>query len=147
MPRDDADDAHDRGSGAPLLPPDGVAWPPEPAAPAPAPQVPELPPAVARRPAGAEIADMEFMQFHPTALDSDATVKFLITEALRGEGAYLLDCGLERFMPALHPLAELAPRDVVSREIEGFHDLGLIAAGRGKITILDRAGLQSLTCP
>lgn len=68
--------------------------------------------------AGAEIADMEFMQFHPTALDSDATVKFLITEALRGEGAYLLDCGLERFMPALHPLAELAPRDVVSREIE-----------------------------
>ncbi|MHB8739930.1 MAG: L-aspartate oxidase, partial [Coriobacteriia bacterium] len=68
--------------------------------------------------AGAEIADMEFMQFHPTALDSDATVKFLITEALRGEGAYLLDCGLERFMPALHPLAELAPRDIVSREIE-----------------------------
>ena len=68
--------------------------------------------------AGAEIADMEFVQFHPTALDSDATVKFLITEALRGEGAYLLDCGLERFMPALHPLAELAPRDVVSREIE-----------------------------
>jgi len=68
--------------------------------------------------AGAEIADMEFMQFHPTALDSDATVKFLITEALRGEGAYLLDCALERFMPAVHPLAELAPRDVVSREIE-----------------------------
>ncbi|MHB8804362.1 MAG: L-aspartate oxidase [Coriobacteriia bacterium] len=68
--------------------------------------------------AGAAIADMEFMQFHPTALDSDATVKFLITEALRGEGAYLLDCGLERFMPALHPLAELAPRDIVSREIE-----------------------------
>jgi len=68
--------------------------------------------------AGAEITDMEFVQFHPTALDSDATPKFLITEALRGEGAYLLDCDLERFMPALHPLAELAPRDVVSREIE-----------------------------
>jgi len=68
--------------------------------------------------AGAEIADMEFVQFHPTALDSEATPKFLITEALRGEGAYLLDCDLERFMPALHPLAELAPRDVVSREIE-----------------------------
>ncbi|MRS12798.1 MAG: L-aspartate oxidase [Actinobacteria bacterium] len=68
--------------------------------------------------AGAEIADMEFVQFHPTALDSASTVKFLITEALRGEGAYLLDCNLERFMPALHPLAELAPRDVVSREIE-----------------------------
>jgi L-aspartate oxidase len=68
--------------------------------------------------AGAEIADMEFVQFHPTALDSEASPKFLITEALRGEGAYLLDCDLDRFMPALHPLAELAPRDVVSREIE-----------------------------
>ncbi|MCK8114721.1 L-aspartate oxidase [Anaerosoma tenue] len=68
--------------------------------------------------AGAEIADMEFIQFHPTALDSDAAVRFLITEALRGEGAHLLDCELRRFMPDLHPLAELAPRDVVSREIE-----------------------------
>jgi L-aspartate oxidase len=68
--------------------------------------------------AGAEIADMEFVQFHPTALDSEATVKFLITEALRGEGAYLLDCAYERFMPGIHPLAELAPRDIVSREIE-----------------------------
>ncbi|GAB4285045.1 MAG: L-aspartate oxidase [Coriobacteriia bacterium] len=68
--------------------------------------------------AGAEIADMEFVQFHPTALDSDASPKFLITEALRGEGAYLLDCAEQRFMPAVHPLAELAPRDVVSREIE-----------------------------
>jgi L-aspartate oxidase len=68
--------------------------------------------------AGAEIADMEFVQFHPTALDSAASPKFLITEALRGEGAYLLDCDGRRFMPAVHPLAELAPRDVVSREIE-----------------------------
>lgn len=68
--------------------------------------------------AGAEIADLEFMQFHPTALDSDASPKFLITEALRGEGAYLLDCAEERFMLGVHPLAELAPRDVVSREIE-----------------------------
>ncbi|MDI6901070.1 MAG: L-aspartate oxidase [Anaerosomatales bacterium] len=68
--------------------------------------------------AGAEIADMEFVQFHPTALDSDASPKFLITEALRGEGAYLLDCAERRFMPGVHPLAELAPRDIVSREIE-----------------------------
>ncbi len=68
--------------------------------------------------AGADIADMEFVQFHPTALDSSSTVKFLITEALRGEGAYLLDCDMQRFMPDIHPLAELAPRDVVSREIE-----------------------------
>lgn len=68
--------------------------------------------------AGAAIADMEFVQFHPTALDSASTVKFLITEALRGEGAYLLDCEMNRFMPDIHALAELAPRDVVSREIE-----------------------------
>jgi L-aspartate oxidase len=68
--------------------------------------------------AGAEISDMEFVQFHPTALDSDASPKFLITEALRGEGAYLLDCDHERFMLGAHPLAELAPRDVVTRHIE-----------------------------
>lgn len=67
---------------------------------------------------GAEIADLEFVQFHPTALDHDSNPKFLITEALRGEGAYLLDCAEERFMVGVHPLAELAPRDVVSREIE-----------------------------
>ncbi len=68
--------------------------------------------------AGAEVADLEFVQFHPTALDHDAAPRFLITEALRGEGAYLLDCHGERFMIGVHPLAELAPRDVVSREIE-----------------------------
>jgi L-aspartate oxidase len=67
--------------------------------------------------AGAELADLEFVQFHPTAFDSAATPKFLITEALRGEGAYLLDCEENRFMVGVHPLAELAPRDVVSREI------------------------------
>ncbi len=68
--------------------------------------------------AGAEISDLEFVQFHPTALDHESSPKFLITEALRGEGAYLLDCNEERFMLGVHPLAELAPRDVVSREIE-----------------------------
>ncbi|KAF0208791.1 MAG: L-aspartate [Actinobacteria bacterium] len=68
--------------------------------------------------AGAELADMEFVQFHPTAFDSASSPKFLITEALRGDGAYLLDCSEQRFMPGIHPLAELAPRDVVSREIE-----------------------------
>jgi L-aspartate oxidase len=67
--------------------------------------------------AGAELADLEFVQFHPTAFDSAASPKFLITEALRGEGAYLLDCDEKRFMLDVHPLAELAPRDVVSREI------------------------------
>ena len=69
--------------------------------------------------AGAEVADMEFVQFHPTALDDESSPKFLITEALRGEGAYLLDCDEKRFMVGVHPLAELAPRDVVSRQIEG----------------------------
>jgi L-aspartate oxidase len=68
--------------------------------------------------AGAEVADVEFVQFHPTALDHDAAPRFLITEALRGEGAYLLDADGRRFMLGVHPLAELAPRDVVSREIE-----------------------------
>ncbi len=68
--------------------------------------------------AGAEITDLEFVQFHPTALDHESSPKFLITEALRGEGAYLLDCAEQRFMLGVHPLAELAPRDVVSREIE-----------------------------
>ncbi len=68
--------------------------------------------------AGARVADLEFVQFHPTALDHDAAPRFLITEALRGEGAYLLDCEEQRFMLGVHPLAELAPRDVVSREIE-----------------------------
>ena len=68
--------------------------------------------------AGAEISDMEFVQFHPTALDHDDHPKTLITEALRGEGAFLLGCDGERFMPGVHPLAELAPRDVVVREIE-----------------------------
>ena len=67
---------------------------------------------------GAEIADLEFVQFHPTALDHERRPRFLITEALRGEGAYLLDCNEQRFMLDVHPLAELAPRDVVSREIE-----------------------------
>jgi L-aspartate oxidase len=68
--------------------------------------------------AGAEVSDLEFVQFHPTALDHDAAPRFLVSEALRGEGAYLLDCDHERFMVGVHPLAELAPRDVVSREIE-----------------------------
>jgi L-aspartate oxidase len=68
--------------------------------------------------AGAEVADLEFVQFHPTALDHEAAPRFLITEALRGEGAFLLDCNEERFMLGVHPLAELAPRDIVSREIE-----------------------------
>ena len=67
--------------------------------------------------AGAEIEDMEFVQFHPTALDTPETPLALISEAVRGEGAILVNAVGERFMPARHALAELAPRDVVAREV------------------------------
>ena len=67
--------------------------------------------------AGAEIADMEFYQFHPTALSLPGVQRFLLSEALRGEGAYLLNSRGERFMERYHPLLELAPRDVVARAI------------------------------
>lgn len=67
--------------------------------------------------AGAEISDIEFVQFHPTALHVEGAPRFLLSEALRGEGAYLRDASGERFMQRYHPLQELAPRDVVSRAI------------------------------
>ncbi|HWI65883.1 MAG TPA: L-aspartate oxidase [Symbiobacteriaceae bacterium] len=67
--------------------------------------------------AGAEIEDVEFVQFHPTALYGEGSPKFLISEAVRGEGALLLNKNGERFMPSYHPRAELAPRDVVARAI------------------------------
>lgn len=67
--------------------------------------------------AGAVIADPEFVQFHPTALDVGRDPAPLATEALRGEGAILLNDRGERFMLAIHPDAELAPRDVVARGI------------------------------
>ena len=67
--------------------------------------------------AGAEISDMEFVQFHPTALYLKDAPRFLISEALRGEGAYLRNMELHRFMPKYHDMAELAPRDVVARAI------------------------------
>ena len=67
--------------------------------------------------AGAELADMEFYQFHPTALSLPRVQRFLLSEALRGEGAYLRNDRGERFMERYHPLLELAPRDVVARAI------------------------------
>lgn len=67
--------------------------------------------------AGAVISDIEFVQFHPTALHLEGAPRFLLSEALRGEGAQLLNLHGERFMPRYHPMAELAPRDVVSRAI------------------------------
>jgi L-aspartate oxidase len=69
--------------------------------------------------AGAALADLEFTQFHPTVLvtPDESGSAFLISEAVRGEGAYLRNTAGERFMPRYHPDAELAPRDVVARAI------------------------------
>jgi L-aspartate oxidase len=81
--------------------------------------------AIAAR-ARAVIADPEFVQFHPTAIMVGRDPAPLATEALRGEGATLINSAGERFMAALHPLAELAPRDIVARGV-----FAEIAAGRG----------------
>ena len=81
--------------------------------------------AIAAR-AGAVIADPEFVQFHPTAIMVGRDPAPLATEALRGEGATLINDRGERFMQARHPLAELAPRDIVARGV-----FAEIAAGRG----------------
>jgi L-aspartate oxidase len=67
--------------------------------------------------AGAELRDMEFMQFHPTVLYIAGSSRILISEAVRGEGAYLVDRHGHRFMPEYDQRAELAPRDVVSQAI------------------------------
>ncbi len=66
---------------------------------------------------GCEIMDLEFIQFHPTTLYTPKNRSFLISEAVRGEGAYLINSKGERFMEGVHPLKELAPRDIVSQEI------------------------------
>ena len=67
--------------------------------------------------AGCKLSDMEFIQFHPTSFFSENGYTFLISEAVRGEGAYLYNVNGERFMLNEHELAELAPRDVVSKAI------------------------------
>ena len=84
--------------------------------------------------AGAQLADLEFYQFHPTALATPGT--FLISEAVRGDGAVLLDAQGRRFMQALHPDAELAPRDVVARGIAMQ-----MAAQGGRPVLLDATRL------
>ena len=67
--------------------------------------------------AGAEVSDLEFIQFHPTALYLKKAPRFLLSEALRSEGAYLRNIEMDRFMGKYHPLAEQAPGDVVARAI------------------------------
>jgi L-aspartate oxidase len=74
--------------------------------------------------AGATLADPEFVQFHPTALDVGRDPAPLVTEALRGEGAWLVNTAGERFMTGLHPDAELAPRDVVARAVHAEREAG-----------------------
>jgi len=66
---------------------------------------------------GARLIDLEYVQFHPTVFFKKNAPRFLITEAIRGEGAVLVNARGERFMEAAHPLGELAPRDIVSRAI------------------------------
>ena len=89
--------------------------------------------------AGAALADMEFYQFHPTALSLPGVPRFLLSEALRGEGAYLRNDRGERFMERYHPLLELAPRDVVARAIarEGMGARQGSGAGEPRIVHLD----------
>jgi len=84
--------------------------------------------------AGAAVADVEFYQFHPTALAVPGTP--LISEAVRGEGAVLLSSTGERFMTAIHPDAELAPRDIVARSIAAQ-----MKAQGGAPVLLDATGL------
>ena len=79
--------------------------------------------AIAHR-AGVTLADMEFVQFHPTALDTPENPLALVSEAVRGEGAILVNSSGVRFMKGRHRLAELAPRDVVARAIFKEHKKG-----------------------
>src|SRR5271155_5659364 len=76
--------------------------------------------------AGAEVADMEFIQFHPTALYLKKAPRFLLSEALRSEGGYLRNIEMDRFMGKYHPLAEQAPGNVVARAI--MHEMEVSGA-------------------
>lgn len=88
--------------------------------------------------AGAELMDMEFIQFHPTVLSLPGAPSFLISEAVRGEGAYLRNRFGERFMPRYHDLAELAPRDIVVRAI-----LSELAATASEKVFLDLTHMEA----
>jgi L-aspartate oxidase len=88
--------------------------------------------------AGATLADLEFVQFHPTALDVPGHTARLLTEALRGEGAVLVDATGERFMSRFDPRAELAPRDIVARAIARVRD------ETGSAVLLDATGIAGV---
>jgi L-aspartate oxidase len=90
--------------------------------------------------AGAEVSDLEFIQFHPTALYLKNAPRFLLSEALRGEGAYLRNLELHRFMTKYHPMGELAPRDVVARAI--VHELD-VSRTKDPVVYLDLTHLDA----
>jgi L-aspartate oxidase len=90
--------------------------------------------------AGAEVSDMEFIQFHPTALYLKKAPRFLLSEALRGEGAYLRNIELDRFMGKYHPMGELAPRDVVARAI--VHEME-VSGAKDPFVYLDLTHLKA----
>ncbi len=99
--------------------------------------------------AGAAMRDLEFFQFHPTTLAAEeipgGPPSLLISEAVRGEGAVLLDAAGYRFMPGYHPDAELAPRDVVSRSI-ALH-LAVTGAPADSPVFLDARGIEAARGP
>jgi len=97
--------------------------------------------AVAYR-AGAEIIDMEFMQFHPTTLYNPGGRSFLISETVRGEGGLLKNDQGRRFMPAYHKMAELAPRDIVARAILNEIEEGELPYIWLDVTHLDKTYLK-----
>ncbi len=88
--------------------------------------------------AGAALRDMEFVQFHPTALHVEGAPRFLLSEALRGEGGALRDAGGRRFMQDYDPRGELAPRDVVARAI-----VAEMARSRSDHVLLDMTALDA----
>jgi L-aspartate oxidase len=90
--------------------------------------------------AGAELTDLEFVQFHPTALYLKKAPRFLLSEALRGEGAHLRNLEMTRFMSKYHPMGELAPRDVVARAI--MHELERCRA-KDPVVYLDLTDLDA----
>src|SRR4030095_2964004 len=105
--------------------------------------------------AGAVVTDLEFVQFHPTALwlpDRETGQQPLVSEAMRGEGAVLVDAAGRRVMDGVHPLADLAPRDVVAKQMSrvmathGVDHLYLDARGLGEATLAHRFPTITARC-